>query len=275
MSKFHSKPIPRLEKISLTTNNKERLISFYTQTLGMTLHKNQESVATLGTKDSVLLELVEDLNASFQKNSTSLYHIAYLYPDRRYLSRILKHFIETKTPIQGASDHVISEAIYLSDPDGNGIELAADTDEQKWPWKHNQLDIMANQSALDIDEILSLHTENLSLFPVETILGHAHFHGSDLSKSKEFYQNVLGMDLIINIPSAGFFSWGKYHHHLAVNLWKGQNIPLVKDNSVGLRYLQFNVEQDMYRRLQPFSISDHDVILKDPSNFTLKFTQYK
>ena len=188
----------------------------------------------------------------------------------------MNHFIKNQVPLQGASDHGISEAIYLSDPEGNGIEIAADTDPKTWKWRNDQLDIFSDNGPMDVTTVLELsQNEVFKKLPSDTIIGHIHLHGSELKNMRRFYEEGLGMDVVIELPrQALFFSYGKYHHHLAVNIWNGIGAPTPPSNSVGLRNFELklpqnlslsNVESNFKSMNIQYSINEKGIVVNDPS----------
>ena len=207
MKNYHTNEIPHISSIELRVLNLNRSIEFYTKTIGMKLINHTEKQANFGTNKSVLLTITEIENGHpSHTRFAGLYHIAYLVPNRKELGTILRHFIKNRTPLQGASNHGISEAIYLSDPDGNGIEIAADTPDTHWKWVNGKLDILSENGPMDVQSVLdeSKDTEFNGLSK-ETIVGHLHLHVSELVESKKFYNDFLGLDTVIEIPNSAIF----------------------------------------------------------------------
>ena len=165
--------------------------------------------------------------------TTGLYHLAILYPSRAELADALRRVIEAGIPLDGTADHGVSEALYLSDPDGNGVELHADRPRSQWNWRNGQ--VAMTTEPLDFDSLLA-STEGQpapSSVPPQTDLGHIHLHVADLSAAERFYHEFLGLAVTQrSYPGALFLSAGDYHHHLAVNTWAGGQSP--PGNSIGL-----------------------------------------
>src|SRR5262245_20696866 len=184
-------PETRLGAVELTVTDLDRSVSFYENAIGLRTHRRDEGTAALGAGGEDLLVLVEDPDARPAGRHAGLYHFALLHPSRLELARAAARLATTRTPIQGASDHGISEAIYLPDPDGNGIELAADRPKEQWP----DLSVMSGgPDPLDLNQLLeSVVDEKLqaSVDP-ETIVGHIHLHVGDLDASTRFYVDVVG-----------------------------------------------------------------------------------
>jgi len=163
-----------------------------------------------------------------------LYHYALLYPSREELARAALRLIAAQTPVDGASDHGTHEAIYLPDPDGNGIELAADRPREQWP-SHAEM-YAGGPQPLDFRDLLaSVEGEppRQSAGPGLRV-GHVHLHVGDVDRALAFYHDVLGFDVMARLPTAAFVSAGGYHHHLAFNTWRGAGVPPAPPDAVGL-----------------------------------------
>lgn len=172
-----------------------------------------------------------------ESRKTGLYHFALLFPTRKDLGKLIIHLLQAQYPLQGASYHGISEALYFADPDGNGIEVAVDTDPSTWRTETGEIDFSKN-GPMDVEGVIAeADGESWTHIPEETIIGHLHLHVADLEKTKEFYRDGLGLDIMFDFPNqAVFFSSGGYHHHIGTNIWNGKNAPRPSSNSVGMRY---------------------------------------
>ena len=226
----------RISQVHLRTAKLEGAVAFYTDVLGLKLLRAPGSQAILSATGEApgLLELTEDLNAPLRPpRSSGLYHFAIRYPARLDLAHALERLLRSEYPIQGGSDHQVSEAIYLSDPDDNGVELYVDRPRSQWIWRNAQ--VAMTTEPLDFESLLA-STEGQpapSNIPPQTDLGHIHLHVADLTAAERFYHEFLGLAVTQrSYPGALFFSAGGYHHHLAVNTWAGDQPP--PDNSIGL-----------------------------------------
>jgi catechol 2,3-dioxygenase len=193
-------------------------------------------VAVMGAGEEDLLVLHEEPSARRAGRHAGLYHYALLFPSREELTHAALRLAATKTPIQGASDHGTHEAIYLPDPDGNGIELAADRPREAWP---RPLDYAGGPHPLDLDDLLATVTveEPRGKAGPGLVVGHIHLHVGDLERGLAFYRDVLGFELMTFMPgAAAFVSAGGYHHHLGFNIWRGEGVPPVPQGRVGLRH---------------------------------------
>ncbi|MFC4736768.1 VOC family protein [Bacillus daqingensis] len=234
---FHRKPVTHVSRVSLKVEDLERALRFYTTVIGFQVTDQTARTAELTAGGTVLLTLEqpEDVMPK-QPRTTGLFHFALLVPDRADVGRFIKHSVKHGNVIQGASDHRVSEALYLSDPDGNGIEIYADRDPSSWPWTNDQVGMVTEP--LDVESLLEAagDTEWNGL-PEGTVMGHIHLHVSDMERDTAFYTDVLGLSIVSSYGGqANFLSDSRYHHHVALNVWNGRNIPAPAENSVGLRH---------------------------------------
>ena len=171
-----------------------------------------------------------------------LYHYALLYPTRKALAQAALRLVATRTPIQGASDHQTHEAIYLPDPDGNGIELAADRPREQWP---KDLDFSGGPHPLDVDDLLSTARGEEAPPQVDegVRVGHVHLHVGEIGRALAFYRDLVGFEEMMNLGTAAFVSVGGYHHHLGFNTWRGEAVGPAPDHTVGLRHWTVRLPQ--------------------------------
>jgi catechol 2,3-dioxygenase len=205
--------------------------------LGLHLQSSTERTATLGVKDDaeplVELEEVAGTVPLQQHSRQGLYHFAILLPDRHALGRFLGHLARTGTRM-GASDHLVSEAIYLRDPDGLGIEVYADRPRSTWRRVQGQIEM--STVPLDTESVLAAANDApWTGIPMGTVMGHMHLHVSDLDVASRFYHEALGLDRTVwNYPGALFLSAGGYHHHLGLNTWAGAHAPPASERDARL-----------------------------------------
>ena len=228
----------RLGAVHLTVTDLNRSIAFYENSIGLRLRRREDGVAAMGVGGEDLLVLREEPGARRAGRHAGLYHYALLFPSREELARAAVRLSVTGTPIQGASDHGTHEAIYLPDPDGNGIELAADRPREAWPdladpdWGDGprRLDTGALLATVAVEVPRRAAGAGLAV-------GHVHLHVGDLQRGLGFYRDVLGFELMMFFPGqAAFVSVGGYHHHLGFNVWRGEGVPPVPEGTVGLRH---------------------------------------
>lgn len=226
----------RLGAAHLKVSEIDRSIAFYRDVLGLQLARREDAEAALAAGAEELIVLHETPGARSVSRHSGLYHVALLYPSRLELARVAQRIMVSETPIQGASDHGISEAIYLPDPDGNGIELAADYPREGWPDLSDVDSIAPNP--LDMGRLFNLvaSSEPEPVADPGTKIGHVHLHVGDIAEGLAFYRDLLGFDLVTYMDSAAFLSAGGYHHHIGFNIWQGRGAPPAPPEAAGLLY---------------------------------------
>jgi catechol 2,3-dioxygenase len=227
----------RLGPVHLTVTDLERSIPFYESALGLQLARREGPEAALGAGGEDLLVLTEQPSARPAGRHAGLYHYALLYPSRGELARAAQRLIATQTPVSGASDHKISEAIYLPDPDGNGIELAADRSRDRWGDLGDPT-ALGGPEPLDMHSLMALvdGTDPPARAPSDLRMGHVHLHVGDVEEALGFWRDLIGFEVMTRFPSAAFVAAGGYHHHLGLNTWRGEGAPPVPEDSVGMRH---------------------------------------
>jgi catechol 2,3-dioxygenase len=283
-------PAAHIGAVHLTISNLDRSVAFYESRLGFAVHRREDRRAHLGAGGPDLLVLSESAAAPRVHGVTGLYHFAILVPSRADLGRALRRLVDTRTVLQGAADHGVSEALYLADPDGNGIEIYRDRPREQWPF----VGLPAGASAtagnalrmgadpLDLDGILAEPdgTTPHGLGPL-TVIGHVHLHVSHLEAAERFYVGVLGFDLMQRYgPSALFVSAGGYHHHIGLNTWAGVGAPPPPAGAIGLEFFVVELPDaaalgDTAARLDaagvPSERDDRTLRTHDPSGNVVKF----
>jgi len=233
----------RLGGVHLTVTDLDRSVAFYEDAIGLRLHRREDSVAAMGVGEEDLLVLYEEPEARRAGRHAGLYHYALLFPSRDELAHAALRLAATRTRIQGASDHGTHEAIYLPDPDGNGIELAADRPRERWP---GTLEYSGGPQPLDLDGLLAVVAgeEPRPVAGPGLAIGHMHLHVGDLDRGIGLYRDVLGFELRAFIPgAAAFVAAGGYHHHLGFNVWRGVGVPPAPQGRVGLRHWTVVLEE--------------------------------
>jgi catechol 2,3-dioxygenase len=261
-----------LGAVSLTVSDLDRSVAWYQTSLGLRVHTHDATTATLGDGEFTVLELTEDPLARPAGRHAGLYHFALLYPTREELARAAVRLSVTKTPIEGASDHRTHEAIYLPDPDGNGIELAADRPRADWPV---DLGYAGGPAALDFNALLATVQGEEPSPQVRPGLrmGHLHLHVGDVEQGLAYYRDVLGFELQANLGSAAFVSAGGYHHHLGFNIWRGQGVGPAPAHTVGLRHWTVVVPDvdEIRARVTDAEDIDGGFITRDPWGTAVAF----
>jgi catechol 2,3-dioxygenase len=277
-------PAATIGEIHLTVSSLEVSVAFYRDQLGFQVLEMREGSAALGVGDCTLIRLVERPGAKRPRGVTGLYHFAVLLPDRRSLARLLYHLAETNTEVQGASDHGVSEAIYLQDPDGTGIELYRDRKRGEWPVDDIGR-LMMDTDELDVDDLvmeLRGGVEAWHGLPEGTRIGHVHLHVRNLLEAERFYVGALGFELMQRYGSGAIFvSAGGYHHHIGMNIWAGEGAPPPPEDAAGLRLFEVRLPdgaalEAVAVRLQaaglPFEKQDTGLLAADPSQNKIAFT---
>jgi catechol 2,3-dioxygenase len=275
-------PGTNLGYVSLTVGDLRRSIDFYERSLGFKVQARESGVAYMGAGGDPLLMLSERPGAKLLPRRTGLNHFAILTPSRQALAKSLRNLIDTETSIQGGADHLVSEAIYLSDPDGNGIEIYRDRPRSDWEFENGLLKMGTEH--LDYQDLLSEINGDpapwTGLEP-DTRLGHMHLHVSDLAEATAFYDNVIGFDFLLSyMDTASFLSAGGYHHHIGINTWNGVGALPPPEDSVGLRYftIQLPGEDELERLVERlerarvfYEKSDDGLFTRDPSQNGMLF----
>lgn len=229
-------------RVSLTVQKLERSLNFYQGLLGMKTFTQAPDRASLGAGDDPFLELVENSSAQVpNRPTTGLYHFAVLYPSRPALAAALRALAASRWPLQGFADHDVSEAIYLADPDGNGIELYRDRPRSEWEIRGGQVRMTTEQ--LDVEGLLAEpQPGEYQGMPAGTVLGHMHLRVHNIPAAEDFYTRGLGFDLTTRYGSAaGFVSAGGYHHHIGFNTWNSAGAPPPPVDAVGMRYFSLRL----------------------------------
>lgn len=212
----------RIGRVHLRVADLERSLRFYRDQLGLIEFERAEQTAELGPRDGRPLIVLNAQSGTRQRppGIVGLYHYALLYPNRRELGRVLLHLFEARYPFQGFADHAVSEAAYLADPDGNGIELYADRPRDDWQ-RDEQGQIVMGTFTLNVNSLLrTVDGEEWTGTAADTRVGHVHLHVSALDRAGDFYHNVIGFEVTNQgYPGALFMAAGGYHHHLGLNTW--------------------------------------------------------
>ena len=232
---FHEKPNTYVTNVEIKVSNLQRSLNYYQEVIGFKVLTQSSNKATL-TADgqTALLTIVQpDRIEAKTRPTTGLFHFALLLPTRRDLANFITHARQHGIYF-GASDHDVSEALYLNDPDDNGIEIYIDRPEENWTWIGNQVHMVTEP--LNIADILNEATGDWKGLPDNTVMGHIHLSVSNLAAAEEFYTKGLGFDVVTRYGrQALFISTGRYHHHIGLNTWYSENASKLGENQVGLK----------------------------------------
>lgn len=270
--------------VHLTVSDLSRSLPFYEHVIGLRVHARANGVARLGAGGADLLVLTEQPGArTHLRGHSGLYHFAILVPSRLELARALRRMAEARTPMDGYSDHKVSEALYLPDPDGHGIEVYRDRPRADWFEARGNFRMATDP--LDLEGVLGelrAAPEPADRMDPATVIGHVHLHVAHMAQAEQFYVGGLGFDLMARYgPSASFVSAGGYHHHLGMNTWAGVGAPPPPPDSVGLRYFEVKLPNtDAFTqtvdRLRSASVTleeqEPGVLVRDPSQNAMLLT---
>ncbi len=226
----------RIGRVRLRVRDVERSLGFYRGLLGLEATAADGGLALSAPGGAEVVELEERADAMAKPRATTgLYHFAILVPDRRALAAVYLRLQGAGWPFEGFADHLVSEALYLADPDGNGIEIYADRPRELWQHLHGE--VRMTTAPLDLDGLVSELSgpDGAAGLPAGTVIGHIHLHVANLGRAEAFYGDVLGFEATArSYPGALFMSAGGYHHHIGLNVWAGAGAPPPPENAVGL-----------------------------------------
>jgi catechol 2,3-dioxygenase len=266
--------------VHLTVADLQRSLDYYRTQIGLQVLDNGGAEASLGTGGRELLHLVEEAGARSAGGYTGLYHFALLVPQRIHLASWIAHAARERVGLTGMSDHFVSEALYLRDPDGHGIEIYWDRPRAGW---EGQVAERMTTLPLDVDSILGElddpATAPFDGLPGGTVMGHVHLKVAEIEPTVAFYRDVLGFALMAQLgPMAAFLAAGGYHHHLGSNTWESSGAPAPPEGSAALRHYTVLVPGDAERerivaRVEHagLNVVDHggDPLVRDPSGNAL------
>ena len=269
----------KINKVALKVKDIDKMTDFYKKILGMKVRKQEKELTELGTDRDTLLILKTNKEINYRKPETAnLYHIAYLLPERTDLAVFLKHITDMGIRGAGAADHLVSEAIYLNDPENNGIEIYADRRQESWKHAENG-DVIMDTLTLNADELYYLSGDSTFRMPDGTRVGHVHMQGINIPEIRKFYEDILLLNKTAVMPNAVFLSYDGYHHHFAFNHWDGRISKPGDNASTGLETIEYEVDRERYRHIRDnaeknlkypdLEILDGHLIINDLNNVKL------
>ncbi|WP_026690229.1 VOC family protein [Alteribacter aurantiacus] len=283
--KYVPKLSERISHLELYVKDLEKSRNYYEKVIGLTvLTEHENSLVLSADHTSPLIKLhANDRVVDRLSRTTGLFHLAILLPSRAELGHTLKHLLASGYPLQGASDHQFSEAVYLSDPDGNGIELYADTDPEVWKQEENGW-YVGGTYPMNVEEILNeAPPKDWNALSPNAKLGHMHLQVADLQEAETFYVDTLGLDIVAKDDRMLFVSKDGYHHHIGLNTWAGTNLPRPPKEATGLRTFTIiltneeftSVKEHLNLRSYPYNQRTSDEIeLEDPSGNGILLKEY-
>jgi catechol 2,3-dioxygenase len=243
---FASRTPMRVGMVNLRVRNLDLVTDYYRDVIGLTVMARSMMGALLGAGGVRLLNLQRREAAPREaRNAAGLYHTAFLMPTRKDLARWLVHAAANKVPLSGFADHLVSESVYLDDPEGNGIEVYADRTPDSWKWENGSVAMATDQ--LDFDSLLALtdtRTPNYAKAPDDLRIGHMHLRVGDLEQADSFYGGAIGLDPTRKRSGAAFLSSGRYHHHLGINVWQSAGAGPRDSTAMGLAWFSLEVASD-------------------------------
>lgn len=268
----------RLEGVHLIVSDLDKISAFYQQVIGFDILTEEQSKVTLTADGHTPLLVLEEVEDTVERpiGTTGLYHLAILMPDHASLGTMLLHLSETKYPMQGAANHQYSDALYLADPDGNGVEIYADLPPTSWE-RDKDGGYVGGTNPIDFEKLVEEASPSWMGLPEDTRVGHMHLQASELEITEQFYVDGLGFDITTKGNGSLFLSKDSYHHHIALNTWAGTDLPSPPSNSRGLKKFTIIFTQEeldeaklQLKRLEfPFDEKEDSIIVQDPSGNTL------
>ncbi|MTH65878.1 VOC family protein [Paracoccus shanxieyensis] len=243
----------QISKVLLTVNDLAKVGDYYEKIIGLHPLSGDGETRVLGIGAKPLLELRRDTAARARPNEAGLFHTAFLLPDRQALADWLHHIAVNRIALDGASDHLVSEAIYLRDPEGNGIEIYADRPRDQWTWIGDE--VQMDTIRLDVQALLD-QGRAWQAAPDGTVVGHVHLQVGDVGQAEGFMLNDLNMDRTSHRFGASFFSTGGYHHHLAGNIWNSRGARKRSANATGLAEVVLEADADALAKLKAHEFAD-------------------
>jgi len=281
-TEFKLDPEMRMESVSLRVKNPSLMLEFYEKELGFKVLRSERNSYALGAHDETWPSIILNNDAKAEaapRDAAGLYHFAILVPDRRSLADVYVSVGNAGLVFDGFADHLVSEALYLTDPEDNRIEIYADRPRGEWKFEDSQVK-MATEP-LDIDSLLEERlgglTDGPPSMPAGTRIGHVHLKVTNLERSIAFYQGTLGLNLMSFWGSAAFLSVGGYHHHVGINTWESLNGGPMKQHYSGLEYFTMTISKENLKQLA-YRVADspllrdqtpEQVLISDPDGIEI------
>ncbi len=237
---FASRTPLHIGAVGLTVRDLDKVADFYRDVVGLEVKERSDGIARLGAGEAILLELTHRGDAKpDDARSAGLFHTAFLMPTRKDLAQWVVQVARDRVPLSGYSDHAVSEAFYLDDPEGNGIEVYSDRPPESWQWTGDDLKITTDP--LDVDDLVRIADPQATYegAPAGLRIGHVHLRVGDVATAEKFYRGPVGLNLTRRRGGAAFMSSGRYHHHLATNVWHSNGAGPRDPDRAGLAWFSF------------------------------------
>ncbi|QQC74267.1 glyoxalase [Lactococcus garvieae] len=270
-----------IKTITLKASNRQVMRYFYEELLDFYLAEETEDTLSYSFREKEVPFLkLEFGGISSTEKTTGLFHYAILFPDRASKAGLIERLIKAKYPL-GAGDHLVSESFYLSDPEGNGIELYHDRDSKNWKWD-DEGQVEMGTFAVDVEAVLATKKEGTFGYPAKMGIGHLHFTGNSLAQADTLFINILQTDLVARVGNtAHFYSQNHYHHHFATNLWEGTSLKKRNLQKNGFLAWEIEVGKEYYEAVlerleaaeRTYETRSKSIILEDHVGAQLVITQ--
>ena len=259
----------KIKNIHLKTNDLQASKNFYENVLGFKTLAQTEQQLVLGNKEPLLYFHKESTYQGHPSNFTGLYHFALLLNSETELENLLYHIVQNQYPLSGAADHIYSQALYLQDPNGYGIEVYVDRPQQAWVWEDEY--IKSATLPLDAESLLDKRNGTWEDLPNTAMIGHIHLQTNDLYEAKKLYIDQLGLQEMSLVPSALFLSDHNYHHDIALNAWNRQ-IQIAQADSLAMLYFTLENLQTDFTIHSDYLLkeTEHDLLFQDKSGIRFK-----
>jgi catechol 2,3-dioxygenase len=237
---FASRTPLHIGAVGLTVRDLDKVADFYRDAIGLEVLERSDGTGRLGAGDATLVELTHRPNAKpDDARSAGLFHTAFLMPTRKDLAQWVVQVARDRVPLGGYSDHAVSEAFYLDDPEGNGVEVYSDRPPETWQWTGDDLKITTDP--LDVDDLLRIADANATYegAPAGLRIGHMHLRVGNVATAEKFYTGPVGLNVTRTRGGAAFMSSGHYHHHLATNVWHSNGAGPRDPDLAGLSWYSF------------------------------------
>jgi catechol 2,3-dioxygenase len=280
-------PDLRIRSVELAVSDLPRSVDFYQRVLGLPLIAGDARRAELGPDAQRPALVLSDLErpTPISPRNAGLYHVAWLHPSRAALAASVRRVVDQRWRFEGAADHGVSEALYLSDPDGLGIEIYADRPRERWQRSPDGHSVNMVTLPLDVEDLLAQAPERPeAAIASDTSVGHVHLKVADVDRTTGFYRDTLGFEEQARLPSAAFLAAGGYHHHVGVNSWQSSGAAASQPSAPGLRLVEFELGDTALEILEraladdpaseaPSRTEDGTLSLRDPDGQRLAFAR--